>query len=329
MKAAILDIDSKIPNLALMKISTHLKAKGYDVELFQYNIKAAPGKNKEQIVFDGAGYDIVYASILFTTNKNVLSVLNNLFVNIGGTGHDIDKKLPENIDNLPPDYSLYSENKTSYGFITRGCIRDCYFCFVPRKEGRLKKYNTVKNIVCSEHKKTIFMDNNILAYSKHKDVFREIISLKLKLTFNQGLDIRLNDDENAKLLSEMNYINEYIFAFDDISYQPTIDKKYSIARKHIKKDWKVKFFIYCHPKKTTISSIKKRIEWCYNNKALPYIMRDFDCYDDKHANFYTDIASWCNQPGLFKNMTFKQFISKRENSKKREARSKAIYCVLN
>ncbi len=329
MKVAILDIDSKIPNLALMKISAAAKGSGWGVDFFRFSRTAYPRKSKPSIIyFDGSDYDRVYASIIFTTNKEVLSVLNCNDVSIGGSGYDLKKKLPEHIDGLPPDYTLYPQCKHDYGFITRGCIRNCYFCFVPRKEGKLKSYASVNSIVSGLHNSVVFMDNNILAYKRHKDIFEEILDRKLKITFNQGLDIRLLDEENVKLLSKMNYMGEYIFAFDDIGSKAIVGEKYKLARRYIKPDWKIKFFIYCHPTKTPLDSIKKRIVWCKENKALPYIMRDFSCYTDKNSNFYTDIASWCNQPGLFKNMQFKDFLKKRVNTKKREARSNALYYLF-
>ena len=329
MKAAILDIDSKIPNLALMKIATSLRNYGIEFDFFRFGTTAYPRKTKRKdIVFDGTGYDKVYASIIFTTNRDILKVVNCDNVEIGGSGYDLKKKLSDGIEGLAPDYSLYPGNDTAYGFITRGCIRNCYFCFVPRKEGKLFWVRSPEAIASIWYKKVVFMDNNVLAYPTHKEVLQRVIDLGVKLTFNQGLDIRLVDDENAKLLSQMRYTGEYIFAFDDIASKDKVEEKYTIVKKYIPADWKIKFFIYCHPTKTTMRDIRQRIEWCYNNKALPYIMRDFDCYTDKHSGFYTDLASWCNQPGIFKNMTFRQFLRKRVNTKKREATSKAIYYVF-
>lgn len=325
MKIALLDIDSKIPNLALMKLSTYFKTNGDNVDFIKFNYSAYPKKKKKE-VFIAKEYDQVWCSIIFTSNKDSVEIkeCNNLF--FGGTGYDLKVKLSEEIDKLSPDYSIYPENNLSYGFITRGCIRNCYFCFVPKKEGKIKRYDNIENIV--KHKKVVFMDNNILAYSKHKEIFQEIIDKKLHLTFNQGLDIRLIDEENAYLLSLMNYTGEYIFAFDDISYKTLIEDKYKIVKKYIKKDWKIKFYIYCNPQ-MEIKEIKDRVEWCADNKALPYIMRDFSCWEDKNKDFYTDIAAWCNQPGIFKNMDFKEFLHRRHKQIKNiSKRSNRINSVL-
>lgn len=319
-KIALIDFDSKIPNLAIMKLSTYFKNLNYEVDVFKFGFNAYPSKRKiKKKLFDGSEYEQVHASIIFTTNKNNLRIVNCSNVNYGGTGCDIKKELPPEIDRCEPDYSIYPENDRSYGFITRGCIRNCYFCFVPKKEGKIRQYSTVGDIV--RHKKVIFMDNNILGWHKHKDIFREILQRDINLTFNQGLDIRLIDDENAELLSKMNYMGEYIFAFDDIKNKDVISRKHEIVKKYISKDWATKFYIYCNPDMNPIE-IKERVDWCRGNKALPYIMRDFSCYTDENSNFYTDIASWCNQPGLFKNMTIEDFMAKR--TKKNDRREKTL-----
>ena len=45
--------------------------------------------------------------------------------------------LPEEMEYVTPDYSLYPsiDNKTAYGFLTRGCPNKCKWCVVPGKKG--------------------------------------------------------------------------------------------------------------------------------------------------------------------------------------------------
>jgi len=137
------------------------------------------------------------------------------------------------------------------------------------------------------------------------------VSLKIKCQFYQGLDIDFVTDEKAYLLSKLSYYNEYVFAFDRIEQKSYIDKKLAILKKYILKDWKFKFFIYCHPKMDIKSDLLYRIEWCKDNKIIPYVMRDLSCWDSELKNFYTDLASYCNQNNLIKNMGFEEFVNKR------------------
>ena len=53
-------------------------------------------------------------------------------------------------------------------------------------------------------------------------------------------------------------------------------------------------------------------------------MRHTNCYSSPNRPFYTDLASWCNQPGLFKNMPFKEFIRKRHATTKRRLQTMKI-----
>ena len=82
--------------------------------------------------------DKVYASIVFKKNAHALDHLSSadpdIDIDIGGSGYDLHKTLPNEIENLKPDYRLYPEFDYSIGFSSRGCIRStktCPFCIVP------------------------------------------------------------------------------------------------------------------------------------------------------------------------------------------------------
>lgn len=324
-KILLVDVDSKIPNIALMKLSTFFKNKGNSVELKKLGLTYYK-KPENRIIIDGSDYDAVYISIVFKINKESLKVINCDDVQIGGIGYDLSKKLPKEIDDLPEDYTIYPDNNCSYGFITRGCIRNCYFCIVPKKEGMIHKYRDPSDII--KHKKVIFMDNNILAYEGHKEILKELRDKKVKCQFNQGLDIRKIDDENAKLLSELNYFGEYYFAFDDLKIEPIILEKLEIIHKYITKDWKLKMFLYCNPNMDLVNDVVYRVNFCKNHKILPYLMRDQSCWDSENNEFYIDLCAWCNQPGLFKKMKFEEFMQKRTNNEDRRKNSIALYTGL-
>ena len=268
MKILLVDADSTIPNLALMKLSKFHKLQEDEVSLLKLNISYYPNRKKKGTI--PCGYDKIYCSVVF--DGTIEYIETNQDVEFGGTGYSISGKLPEQIEKLPPDYSLYNTD-TSYNFISRGCIRDCYFCKVREKEGYLRQVNNIDDIV--KHKKVKFMDNNFLALPNHKELLEELISKKIKCQFNQGLDIRLVDKENSRLLSELNYLGEYFFAFDDWSYLPQIEEKLQLL--YWRKDWQIKFFIYCNPK-MEISNITNRVEYVRENRCLPYLMRDISCW---------------------------------------------------
>jgi len=323
MKILLVDVDSKIPNLALMKISTYHKNQNDTVDIIRLNFDGYPTKKKMKIV-DGMRYDIVYASCIFTVNTDAFQIINCDNVNIGGTGVSLDCDLPGHIDCLLEDYSIYPENNISYGFITRGCIRNCSFCFVPKKEGSLILYRNWKNIV--KHKTVKFLDNNFLAYAEHKTILKELIDHNIRFQFNQGLDIRLIDDENACLLAKSNYLGEFIFAFDYVKMEELILDKLALFKKYAPKDWNSKFFVYVHPDMDIVEDIVYRIEVLRKTRSLPYIMRDQSCWTNSNADFYVDIAAYCNQPAIFKKMPFDIFIKKRHpKNPHRALKSSSLY----
>lgn len=320
MNILLIDVDSKIPNIPIMKLSTYHKNNNDNIEFKQLNIQYYPSrKNKIQYI-KTENYDIVYCSIVFNNTLKYLRFSNINNVIIGGTGYSLKIKLPEYIENLYPDYSLYPNNDTSYGFITRGCIRNCYFCVVPKKEGKLHKVNNISDILY--HKKIKFLDNNILAYKNHYEILNELIDKNIKCNFNQGLDIRLLNEKNSYLLSKLNYMGEYVFAFDDWSYIKTIESKLKLL--YWRKPWQIKFFVYCD-KNMELKNIINRINWLKENKCLPYIMRNLNCWDSINKEFYIDIAAWCNQPAFFKKMTFEKFLNERHTKKDRIENSLKLY----
>lgn len=213
----LVDVDSTIPNLALMHISTWKKSEGHEVG------------------FNVSDPDEVWASCVFSWNKHRVDGLKAFYpgakINIGGSGINLYSRLPEGVDTLMPDYSLYPDNQWDIGFTTRGCIRNCSFCVVPKKEGRLHRVQHPEEFHDPSHKGIMLMDNNILA---DKDWFMEvtdwILKKHMKVDFNQGLDLRLMDRDIAKRLRELSPITMWRFAFDSLDYEPEVREGLAMVR---------------------------------------------------------------------------------------------------
>ena len=308
MKILLVNVDSRW-NMAIRKMYNYYRH-DHEVDMIDLGFGGYPHKRTK--VIDGAGYDKIFISNIFDLNKDRVTVTNCDDVTFGGIGsNNPHLQLPCEIEMTEPFY--FEDEDTSHGFITRGCIRNCWFCKVPKFEGKLKAYNTVESIV--KHKKVKFYDNNILAYPEHMQVFRWLLDHPdIKVEFNQGLDFRLVNDENLEALSRLNYMGEYIFAFDEPKYQPLLEKKLALIKKYIPKPWKLKFYIYYHPS-MDLNQLFSRVEWCRERECLPYVMRDAACWDCDLKDFLIDYAAYCNQPGWWKNMTFPQFLLKRQQGK--------------
>ena len=148
--------DTGFPNYALMKISAWHKAQGDTVEWWNPMLD----------------FDKVYSSKVFTfTPVNPYLPPNTIK---GGTGYGIYNTLPDEIDNMFLDYSIYPKVDYAIGFLTRGCIRSCPWCVVPKKEGKIRPYRTWEEIKRPDSDKIVFMDNNVLACPHGVEQMREI-----------------------------------------------------------------------------------------------------------------------------------------------------------
>jgi hypothetical protein len=211
-----------------MKISAYHKVRGDRVTF----------SKREALGIRHNAPDKIYVSVIFKKNAEMHSDLASIFpdteVDIGGSGVDLMKKLPPEIEVMKPDYSLYPRNASSIGFSSRGCIRNnksCQWCIVPKKEGKLKRTQHPSEWYNPKFKRIVFLDNNNLG---DKEWFMEItgwcLEKKLKIWFTQGLDIRLVDLEIAKRLFEFKNHHMLTFAWDDLKYEKEVRKGIAILR---------------------------------------------------------------------------------------------------
>lgn len=207
MNIGLIDVDrlnnrkgkKAYPNLAMMKISAYHKQHGDNVEWY-----------------DGLShYDKVYMSKVFNFTSDYPYCIQADEVIKGGTGYDITKKLPAEIEYMQPDYDLYNvEKDLAYGFLTRGCPNKCKWCVVPKKEGNIALYMDIEDIAVNGRNKVVLMDNNILASDYGLEQIEKIIRLGIKVDFNQALDARLVTPEIGKMLAEVRWIKRIRFGCD-------------------------------------------------------------------------------------------------------------------
>jgi hypothetical protein len=114
------------------------------------------------------------------------------------------------------------EKKLDYSILytSRGCIRKCGFCMVPKLEPDYKNIKDWEKFYIPGTKKLYFYDNNFLA-KDIQDIKKDINKIKKfvfqynikEVDFNQGLDARLMNEEKADLLAEIPII-PIRFAYD-------------------------------------------------------------------------------------------------------------------
>ena len=159
------------------------------------------------------------------------------------------------IEELVPDYDIlkqvdyeYPVHDAYFGYASRGCVRKCAFCGVPKLEGAQREMPPLSNLVNSidkmygQKKDLILMDNNITASARYKEVIAEIRDLgftpgakseegvKRRVDFNQGVDARILA-KSPMYLREMATIciSPLRIAFDHTGVQRVYEKSVRMA----------------------------------------------------------------------------------------------------
>lgn len=292
MKIGLIDVDGyNFPNLALMKISNYHKLIGDNVEWYS-------GFNY---------YDKVYMSKVFTFTPDYNFFIQADEVIKGGTGYKLYNDLF--CETINPDYNLYPINnkwydgKTSYGFITRGCIRKCSWCVVPHKEGNIRPSMDIEDIL-NGNKKAILLDNNILSCDYGLLQIEKIIKLGCKVDFNQGLDCRLVTNEVAKMLSKVKWIKYIRFSLDSKEQFEPLIKAIAKLNKNGISNSKIFTYVLLQKFKDSYNRINQCKKLGINPFAQPY--RDFTP-NQIIPQWQRDMARWCNHKALLKSIDFKEY----------------------
>lgn len=291
MNVGLLAVDSQYPNLALMKLSTWHKLQGDTVEWYNPLCR----------------YDKVYMAKVFNFTPDYGYYVNADEVERGGTGYDLKKTLPRQIDCIRPDYSIYPQidSRTAYGFLTRGCPNRCRWCIVPKKEGRLKPYMDVDEIAVDGRDNLSLMDNNILASDYGLSQIEKIVHRKLRVDFNQGLDARLVTDDVARLLARVKWIKRIRFGCDTPAQIADCERAIELIRSC---GYRGEFFLYCILMDFA-ESYRRISHWRKDKKVLPFAQpyRDIDNPHQRIPQWQKDMAHWVNRKELFDKCSFEDF----------------------
>ena len=294
MKIGLIDVDGhNFPNLALMKISAWHKARGDSVEWYNPIVHGT-----------GNMLDKIYMSKVFTFTEDYQYPLFAREIEKGGTGYKLyNKNLPDEMENTFPDYSIYPECDYAIGFLTRGCVRNCPWCIVPKKEGTIRPAATWQQIKRPDSRKIVFMDNNVLACPHGIEQIRELGNQKIWIDFNQALDARLISPEIAELLSKCRWIRFIRMACDTSEMLPVIERAigYLIAAGISKsRFWAYALVQDADEAHDRIVQLRKMGVEPF---AQPY--RDFDGGEPTEEQ--KDLARWCNRKELFKSCSWEEY----------------------
>ena len=311
-KIGLISVDTHhFPNLPLMKLSAWHKQQGDSVEWYQP-------------LFSGH-MDRVYVSKVFSFTPDYEYYIDADEVIKGGSGYCIelvdgkeiyhaerDRKLPPQIEHIYPDYSLYPEltKDTAYGFMSRGCPRDCNFCHVAAKEGR-KSYKVADlSEFWNGQKNIVLLDPNTIACQDWKDILQQLIESCAWVDFSQGVDIRLMTEEKAEMIKLVKIKNIH-FAWDRYEDKDKIVPKFKMFSELTGWDRR-KMTVYVLTNFDT--TIEQDLERIYTLRELgywPYVM----IYDKEHAKSTDTVRKlqrWVNMRAIFESTPRFEDYQKRE-----------------
>lgn len=295
MKIGLIDVDGhNFPNLALMRISAYHKAKGDEVEWWWT---------------DFIHYDIVYMSKIFSDaySKDVPEPMNADMVIKGGTGYaittengkeifhkDRHNNLPDEVEKMFPDYSIYPEFDFAVSMTSRGCPRGCAFCHVAAKEGKCAVKVADVSDFWNGQPHIEILDPNILACKDKRDLMRQYRETGATLNFNQGLDIRLMNDDDIEDINRMRIKNMH-FAWDNP--KDDLEEKFRRFAHMFRRKTRIGT-VYCLTNFN--STMEENLYRIYTLRDLgfdPYVM----IYDKPNAPLeIKDLQRWCNNKAIFK-----------------------------
>ena len=282
MRIGLCDIDShNWPNLCLMKLSAYHKARGDHVEWWR-----PEGR-----------YDRVYKSRVFTDtySQDTITVTNAGEVVCGGTGYGPGPNLPDEVEHTYPDYSIYPQfSGIAYGFLSRGCPRNCGFCLVSDKEGRRSIQVADLAEFWNGQKEIKLLDANLLACPDHEKLILQLAESRAYVDFSQGLDIRLITPDNVALLNRVR-TKAIHFAWDNPDIDLTPDFRRFLELTAIKNVRKRKVYVLTNYGSTHEQDLY-RVETLRGMGYDPYVM----VYDRPSAPAITrQLQRWVNNKRIF------------------------------
>lgn len=316
MKIGLIGLDGKLPNLALMKLSTFWKGQGAQVFL------------DEAVPRDA---DRVYVSVIFAKSRKKAEALRSHFtgeLHYGGTGWDVTTTLPAEVEACRPDFALYRAEQierriqggigsreakrkkaeeitaAGIGFLSRGCVRTqaaCPFCVVPVKEGPLRQVAELDDILNPASNRLILLDNNLGASPSGVAVLEEIARRNLVVDITNGVDVRLMTPEFAQALGRVRLWRSLCFAWDQPQHEAAVRRGIATLSRHVRKGKQMCFMLVGF--RSSWEEDLHRFHTLVGEGISPYVMVYNQRQDDARLRHF---ARWVNAR-IHKVVPFEQY----------------------
>lgn len=299
----------KKPNLALMKLSTKLKAQGEDVSLIEL-------EDQFPLEYYLNPPKAAYISVVFSWNIPKAQQFAKTFRQcgsmdyIGGPAFLEKSQMSRELDETPPDYSIYPKVDYSYLLTSRGCPNNCSFCYIRRIEPSSYVLDNWRNHFRRGSFHALIIDSNFLAQpiDHIKSVISHLKENKILVDFNQGLDPKLIDERSIKILKQAKW-SVIRTAFDELAEENEVQNAIRLIRENITNNHR-NIRVYCligfkETFEQDLYRIQKIIEW----GASPYTMR-YTSRIEKKKDYPQNIINlyrWASRAQLWKSMPFEEY----------------------
>jgi hypothetical protein len=293
MNVLLVNVDSTIPPLPLLKLSAWHKRHG------------------DNVGFEITDPDKVYISCIFKKNasqaKGIATYYPDAEIDIGGCGIDLKKTLSPEIELIKPDYDLYPST-FSQGYTTRGCVNKCGFCIVPEKEGKIRIAQHPSEFDDPRFDTMMIMDNNLFGAPQEwqDQVLAWFVGNKMKMLSPQGWDARLLNEHRWLMLSAIKHAGAIHFAWDDVKDEKHIVRAIDIMKQggitpgHLRRN--ISFYVLAgygsSPFEDALYRCNRLKEMGTQAFVMPYHKKD------KRINA---LARWANRPWLFWTIPFEKY----------------------
>ena len=266
MKVLLIEPSTKkiAPNIALMKLASWCEQNKYE---YQYIV----GNNNSKI-----GYpDLICISCIFSfyseTYKETIQFYHKLYpkakIVIGGPFPsnnpgwfkenfpyvEVNEGIYEPIENLPMKYSIDPKNKKMVMYASRGCPNKCGYCTVPKLEGSMRSFSSIKHMIEFGKKEIkdpsgiVLYDNNFTAHEYIDNICDELEQSNLPIDIH-GLHASSFTEHQAQRFARLKWGSQnekgtaYLrFSFDFLGYDKNLVRCLKLVEKY-----KIKAGFFCY-----------------------------------------------------------------------------------